>query len=377
MFTENRACKNRVIPQVCPHKTPIAGICGNQIHTEFAPANRMFTYQVRPRVFRLEEGQALPFPADGEVRFYFSPLQPFGVEAGSGHTAVQNIAASVLFNANTGAHSVESKQPLAPLDVTIEEPARVVRTIGNVLAISQLFESNQQLTEIIESIYFVFPMLLAVEFADPPIIERVDGQIGKVKFRWELKSWRARFEITTQDKQELSVASSWERISVLSNPLRRRLLAALHYYHVALRLARRGEIAGEFLPEMILNLSKVLEVLFPSSGDGKTRDAARAGLRALGFSETEIEADYIPAMALRNEIDVGHVDLSLLKVGQLSIIHGYAEYAETAFRLLLKRVLDKIISASFEVEPYEPTSAIGDAAKIVERLRGNAERYGR
>ena len=193
-------------------------------------------------------------------------------------------------------------------------------------------------------------MLLAIEFADPPIIERVDGQIGDVDFRWELKQWKDQFEITSQEKQEQSVASSWERVGILSVPGRRRLLAALHYYHVASRLARRGQIAGEFLPEMILNLSKVLEVLFPPSGDGKTRDAARNGLLKLDFSEIEIEADYIPAMALRNEIDVGHVDLSLFKVDQLALIHGYTEHAETAFRKLLKRVFDSLASDAFEID---------------------------
>ena len=166
----------------------------------------MLTYQVRPRVFRLEDDQTLSFPAKGEVRFYFSPLQPFGLKAGGEHTAVANVAASVRFNANSGAHSIESKEPLLPLDVTINEPTRVVRMDGNVLKISQLFDSNQQLTEIVESIYFAFPMLLAVEFADPPIIERVDGQIGGVNFRWELTEWRAHFIITTQEKQEESAA---------------------------------------------------------------------------------------------------------------------------------------------------------------------------
>ena len=337
----------------------------------------MLTYQVRPRVFRLEDGQTLSFPAKGDVRFYFSPLQPFGLEAGGGHTAVQNVAASMLFNANSGTHSIESKEPLLPLDLTIHEPTRIVRMDGNVLKISQLFDSNQQLTEIVEGIYFAFPMLLAVEFADPPIIERVDGQIGGVNFRWELKEWRARFEITTQDKQEESVATAWERVGVLSESDRRRLLAALHYYHVAIRLARRGEIAGEFLPEMILNLSKVLEVLFSPNGDGKTRDAVRAGLLSLGFSETEIEADYIPAMALRNEIDVGHVDLSLFKADHLAVIHGFTEHAETPFRNLLKRVLERLASDDFEIPQYDPAPAFGKAVEIVKRLKEHAERYNR
>lgn len=337
----------------------------------------MLTYQVRPRVFKIEGNRPLPFPANGEVNAHFSPLQPFGVEAGGGRTAVKNVAASVFFNANTGAHFVESKQPLAPLDVTIEEPSRMVRLLGNVLTISQLFDSNRQLTELIEGIYFGIPVLLSVDFADPPIVDRIDGHVGGVRFRWELETWRAQFEITTQEKQEHAVAESWERISVLSKAGNRRLLAALHYFHLALRLARRGEIAGEFLPEMILNLSKALEVLFPPPEDGKTRDAVRAGLLKLGFSETEIEADYVPAMALRNKIDVGHVNLSLFKVDQLALIHGYVERAETAFRLLFKRTFERMASGAFEVEPYEPMPASGEAVHVVERLRKHAERNAR
>ena len=280
----------------------------------------MLTYQVRPRVLRLEGKEALSFPANGEIRFYFSPGQPFGTESGGGNTMVQNVGASVFFNMNTGKSTIESKQPLSPLDVTIIESERKIQMVGTTLTVTQSFESNQQLTKIIESLYFSIPMLLAVEFADPPIIVRVDGFIGTVKFRWELASWKGRAEITTQEKQEESVITAWKRIGLLSEHGRRRLLAALHYFHVGLRLARRSEIAGEFLPEMILNFSKVLEVLFPPTGDGNTRDAVRAGLRTLGFAGKDIEADYIPAMALRNEIDVGHVDLALFKVDQLAVI---------------------------------------------------------
>jgi hypothetical protein len=98
-------------------------------------------------------------------------------------------------------------------------------------------------------------------------------------------------------------------------------------------------------------------------------------LRALDFSETEIEADYIPAMALRNEIDVGHVDLALFRVDQLTLIHGFAEHAESAFKTLFKRFFEKVEANLFEIEPYDPKSAEGEAVKIVERLRQHADRY--
>lgn len=335
----------------------------------------MFTYQIRPRVFRIDKNRPLPFPSDGKVHFHFAPLQPFGMEASGGRTAVQGVGAKALFDANTGVHTIESKSPLQPLEVILEEPNRTIQMTGNMLTISQSFESNRELTQIIEGIYFAIPLLLNVEFADPPVIERVEGKIGDVDFRWELLDWKMYFEIITQHKQQLAVASSWEKMGLLSPPSRSRLLAALHYFYVAIRLARQGEIVGEFLSEMILNLSKVLEVLFPPQGDGLKREAARKGLAKLDFSEEEIEADYIPAMALRNEIDVGHVDLSLYKQNDLSLIHGYVGHAERAYRKLLQRILTRVEAGKYEVAPYQRSSADSKAVAVIDKLRRYADRY--
>lgn len=335
----------------------------------------MLTYQVRPRVFRLDASDSPSFPSEGAVCFTFGPLQPFGMEPGGRKTAVRAVAASVLFNANTGSHSIQSKEPLKPLDVQLVEPQRNVRLEGNSLTISQKFCSNQELTALIQGIYFGLPPLLNVEFADPPIIERVDGVIGATKFRWELAEWRAEFRTTTQEKQENAFVASWERIGLLSVETNTRIFAALHFYYVAVRLQRQGTIAGEFLSEMILNLSKALEVLFPPGGNGKTRDAVRRGLQALDFSDVEIEADYIPAMALRNEIDVGHVDLGLFSPEQLVLIHGYVQRAEQAFRDLFQRLLKKVQAGQFEIAPYTRASVRQEAVRVVERLAQYASRY--
>lgn len=329
----------------------------------------MLTYQVRPRIFRHEAGETLSLPADVEVRFHFRPLQPFGMEAGGGHTAVRAVAAKALLNANTGEHTIQSERPLEPLDVTIQEPIRIVSLKGNVLSIKQHFNDLSTLHETIQGLYFTLPMLLNVEFADPPFVERVDGVIGESTFRWELSDWRMEFRTTTQENQESAIVRCWERLNVLADQSRRRLLAALHYFHVACRLARSGTNPGEFLSEVLLNLAKTLEVLFPSRGDRRTRDAARAGLSALGYTDDDIEANYIPAMALRNEIDVGHVELGVFKLDQLQVLHAYAERAENAFRDLLNKLLEKVATAEFELDSYELGPPRPKALQIIERLR--------
>jgi hypothetical protein len=139
-------------------------------------------------------------------------------------------------------------------------------------------------------------------------------------------------------------------------------------------LSRQGATPGEFLGEVLLNLAKVLEVLFPPAEAIKTLDAARLQLRALGFSDVEIERDYIPAIALRNNIDVGHVHLGLFSSDQLTVLHRYAEDAEEPFRVLLDRILRKVASGEYQIEPYEIRTAGRDAIDIVERIRASARR---
>ncbi len=235
--------------------------------------------------------------------------------------------------------------------------------------IQRTFASLGEAEEWTESIYYALPALLSVSFADPPIVTRVDGHLAGHPFTWELIEWHASFEVTTQERQELAFASAWEHMSVLAVPGRRRLLAGLRYFHIACRLGRSGKIAGEFLAEVVLNLAKTLEVLFPPGGDGRSRDSVRAGLKALGYGETEIEHSFLPAMALRNEIDVGHVELGLFKREQLTAIHAYVERAEGDFRSMLGKLLTAIETGAFEISHHALGPPSKGALSVVSRLQ--------
>ena len=329
----------------------------------------MFTYQLRPRVFRIENGDSLPFPNSAEILIVLGPLQPFGSEAGGGHTTVQSTGAQVEFNANTGEHFIVSKSPLSPLDVTIEEPDRRWELRGNELRlVIEHCETNQELTELIESLFRALPILLNVEFADPPVIERIEGKVGETRYRWELADWRMDFDVTTQEVQERKFVDSWQRIALLSDSNNRRLIGALHYFHIASRLRSAGHSPWEFTAESILNLTKTLETLFPPTGDGKKRDAVRRSLAVLEYSDEEIERDFIPVMALRDEIDVGHVDLSLYTRRQLNALHRYTQAADNVFSGLLQRLMLHMEKGSFTLIPHAPSSPDSVARRIIEKL---------
>src|SRR5262249_35662596 len=153
------------------------------------------------------------------------------------------------------------------------------------------------------------------------------------------------------EAQEFAIHDAWNNMKLIDRSSSHRLVAALHYFYVACRLLRMANTPGEFMAEVLLNLSKTLEVLFPSH-DGATRQAARAGLRALGYEDDSIEKNYIPAMLLRNELGVGHVHLGDLSQEQLIVLQGYTEHAENAFRQLMTRILEASAQGTFEVERY-------------------------
>lgn len=210
---------------------------------------------------------------------------------------------------------------------------------------------------------------MSVEFGDPVVIERVDGHIGSIPVRWELTDWRVELDITTQERQEQRFIAAWNRFNVLSAPHRRRLVAALHYFHVGCRLKREAKTPGEFLAEALLNFAKVLEILY-----GPARDGLRASLMGLDYVKEEIESDFIPLLLLRNSMDVGHPLLALFTSSELQTLHRYAERAEATIRELLKRLFRKVETGNYDVSSYECSPVDQATRQTLQALRQHLDK---
>jgi hypothetical protein len=334
----------------------------------------VLTYQVRKRVFRLEDPAAVVFPNNVIISFVFKPLQPFGMCASGGRTTVHSKPATVKYNPNTGMFSIESSNPLEKLEVVIQHENLSVNLKGNIFTIETEVKTIHQLAELVSSFFYAFPALLNIELADPPYIEEVYGKVGKSKFRWELEKAKFPFEITDQYRQEKKIVDSWQRIPILNDPKNRRLIGALAYFHTACRLSRCGCSPWEFMSEIIMNLAKILETLFPSNSVGKTIDSTREGLRHLGYSNEVIESSFIPVMALRNYIDVGHPFLSILKRHQLNTIYLFTENVEDLFRELLQRIFLAIDSGTYKLKEYDELAPKKDVLKIIKRMSDQLEK---
>lgn len=323
----------------------------------------MLTYRVRPRILKFEPGTKITVPAMAEVTFQFTPPQAFGSEAGGGRTAVRAVGAKMTLNMRTGQYTVESERPLSPLQLKIDDYDVRFTMSGNKVTVIKRVNSQKELLNLIQDIYYVLPLLLAAEFADPPVIMNVEGIVAGSRFGWNLQEWKAEFTTTTQEKQIGHVRDAWHRLHKVIHLDNRRLIAALHYYHVASRLDRVSASPGEFLAESLLNYCKILEALFSPS-----TDIVREQLRALGFSDEEVERDFIPAIVLRNKIDVAHVSLVLFTNPQLTTLHRYADRAERSFRTLLSRILARLDDGTLSLSDHQLHGADPETAAIIDRM---------
>jgi hypothetical protein len=331
----------------------------------------MLTYRVRPRVIKFEPATRIQPPVSADVTFAFAPKQCFGTDSGGGRSAVRAVPATVTFNRSSGQYSVESTPPLAPISLLIEQKESRLSIIGERVTVTKMVASEKELSSLIETVYYLLPLLLAVEFADPPIVEEVRGAVDGADFGWYLVEWRAELLTTTQERQTHNGEGAWRRLQRLAASDNRRLVAALHYFHVAARLERVSASPGEFLAEALLNYSKILEVLFSPS-----RDVVRTELKSLGYSEDEIERDFIPAMLLRSQVDVAHVSLTLFNDDQLSTLHRYADRAEASFRRLLSRLLLRFDQGTLVLPQYQLHSADPETAVTIERMARSLDALG-
>lgn len=331
----------------------------------------MLTYQIRERTFRVKGN--LDFPNDVELRFVFHPDVAFGNAGAEGRTWKQNTPGGVVFNANTGHFIIDPAHALEELDVTYEHPNTLFKLTGNELLLSTHCESNKELTELLESVYYVFPFILSLCLQDPVVIDRVDGKVGSETFAWELAVWKAPILISNIKRQEQRIIQAWDLMGFLSSFGNMRMPAALKYYYTACRLRKVGHTPWEFMGEILLNFCKVLEVLFPPKGDGMSRDAARAGLSKLGYSFEEINNYFLPVMLLRSKIDVGHVFLSLFTKSELTTLHSFTEALEVKWHDMLERLVAKLQDDGTMLQDYDSSSADQETKDILSRIQRTME----
>lgn len=331
----------------------------------------MLTYQLQKRRYVVEEGKTFSFPSDVEINLELLPLGVFGGDGSDPlRTAKRAVAARLNWNANNGSWSVRSAEALDPVDVSIEMAGTTFRCVGNTATYRLSCGSPRELDEAVVALHFVLPLMLNLEFADSPVVGQTYGSVGDTPFRWELRRFLCRIDVTTTSTQEERVERAFRSLELVSGRQNRRFAAALNYFHVACRLARGDGGPWEFGSERILNFAKILQVLF-----GETRDEVRIGLRSLGYADEDIEGDFMPVMLLRNQFDVGHASIAIQRSTQLESIYRYLDRLEDYFRDLLSGLREALVDGDFELADEPDLALDPDKRQMMDRIVASIEAH--
>jgi hypothetical protein len=328
----------------------------------------VFNFAAHPRTICFDPGTRIAVPAEAEVSFHFQPAQMFGAATTGGRVGLKQGAVRPTVDMNTGRSTIEQLAPMPILTSSIVAGGVRSEWRGNVLVVAADLGALEDLEALIQEHYFALPPLLAVTMGDAAWIERVHGTWAGAPFMWLLKEMYCDLFATSPEEMKHESTRALRLMPSIVHRRNRRMFAALRYFGIACRLLRESTTPGEFLAEVILNLAKTLDALFEQDGT-LPMDAARIGLSKLGFDRASIDRDYIPAIALRNHCDVGHVGLHLLDdPADLEAILRFARGAEATFRKLLVKALNSFEAGEWRPRPYESGHA-RELHRIVSRMR--------
>lgn len=153
----------------------------------------MLTYQLQRRNFKIAEGRPWQFPNDVEIEFSFEPQEPFGTRHGHSRTALRNVNATAVYNANNGFSAVLPETPLDPVHVGVHYDNIKYELRGNRLCVQCRCGTQDELGQIIYQLQGLLPPILNVFLYDAPFITVVSGKVGGTAFGWELAEARFSF----------------------------------------------------------------------------------------------------------------------------------------------------------------------------------------
>jgi hypothetical protein len=299
----------------------------------------------------LDAGEQLSFPNHVHLSIAFNANPGLGGIAPPGQTAAAAAKTTLRWDANIGRSTVHSDPPLPELNLAVSWGPYDLRLQGQNLTVDFDSQTRDGLLSALWTFHYLLPILLSLDFLDAPTVATTSGTVGDAPFTWQVARTEGLFETTNSARQAEKFRRALDRMASVNGDSNRPLLASLAYFQRGVRLAATGDAAYEFAGEVILNLAKCLQALFPPEA-GLSREPVRKGLTRLGLSSEDIETWFVPCLLLRDTLDVAHIRFTSLTADQLRTLQVYSERALGHFRDMLRTVMDSNSEGTFELAPY-------------------------
>jgi len=315
------------------------------------------------RVNFVESGRPV-YPSRVTVRLDFEP-SPFLGDSVEGATVLEGSMARFSWNANTGRATVLSEPPFPSAKSRVLLGDTQVALDDHTLEVVVDCASSQELTGHFASLCFIMPLAFAIEFREAVVARTTTASSPSANYVWQVARSSPSCEIISVETRDDRINAAILNFSTLLDAKNTRLLCAAEYFHKAVRMIEVGAGPSEFAAESIVNLSKVLEVLFPGE---PTRQVIRAGLNSAGVEAGTIERYFLPCVMLRSHFDAAHVKIEGPTPEQRQTLQQYLESAVHEFRIFLSDYTHRVSRDEIAVAEYQPDPSDQEVANFFKRL---------
>ncbi|MGB2863194.1 MAG: hypothetical protein WBC05_07690 [Sedimentisphaerales bacterium] len=288
------------------------------------------------------------FPAMVTATLTFAPEDAFGVHTvGVRTTAPKDRPAGVVWNANEGTVQWEVEL-IDRVNMTFNRGNFKASLDGNNLILTFNTPSLDHTSDIIASANHFLPALLTFHLKVFVWITKFEVNIGEANFNFEIPRYNASITVATKEyntNQIITTLDEW----LGADKQYLRILLALYYYRHAKRLANMEPNRESMVAEVLLNLTKAVEIIFSSN-----RECLRDRARKWGFSEIFIEKRIIPLFLIRNELDIAHVTTSPLDIDQRQVIINFTSAAILTVHELIERLSKLVKEKEIKLQPPSP-----------------------
>lgn len=308
------------------------------------------------------------WPAAVELRFRLKPADLFGMPDPSVPRSTISGETKFSIDGETGKLTVLETGELPPyrLDGTFNDGSLTI--VGNEAVLQANAVDEVHLESLLSWTSILLTQFLTVQIGAFIDIHSVRGTIAgrRVSALYPADSYSILLASVDAELRDERIRRALQAPS-FNNPSYSRFVASTRYFHHALRLIAPMEV--NYVPysahsEVLLNLAKSIEILFSAP----SRDALRARLRALEYTEEQIETQIIPILVVRNEIDVGHPTSGHATPEEVATLRRFVDRSLKNVAAILQNVWQRIILDEAFLDAL-PGDGGADRTKLIAKLK--------
>jgi hypothetical protein len=266
------------------------------------------------------------------------------------------------WDANKGQAALKTQKKLKPIKLASLFEDYDFRLNGSRLSVKFDCETEEDLKRGI-SLLFYLPLYLSLFLGQAVMINSFRGTVGGCEFNLEVISGKYSVQLVDEERQTEQTRAAVETLVKEPSSEHPRVLAAVGYLYTALLLWTEPPYSSAFMPEVALNLCKVLDVLFTDS-----RDCLRSELKKLGYQAAEIEKGYVLLTLIRNQLDIAHPSLFIPTEDERRMFDSFIDVALVEIQKVVKKVIELSAVGEYEILPYDTDNIDKDREELIGHL---------